>query len=279
MLPEPPKRPTRAELLAANGKRVPDLIAPGLRVLFCGINPGLYSAATRHHFARPGNRFWPARRGARGGAAPRGVRGRRGAPGAEGDSLRAGVGSSSGNRRLSRRIRSAQGGDRAARGASRHRAAVVIAAAERAECQSSIAGVDGGVSRAAPRGGGVVLMMRHVFIGLVAMGIHTCSLSPEDAGDADVTGQVLQRSGEPLRESPVVIACAGRAAQTAPTDSAGRYRPNLLSPAPGTRRCVFAVPELTTPRIRVDTLIGFAPNGQLHPLQFIDLREAAPPAP
>jgi len=39
---------------------VPDLIAPGLRVLFCGINPGLYSAATRHHFARPGNRFWPA---------------------------------------------------------------------------------------------------------------------------------------------------------------------------------------------------------------------------
>jgi double-stranded uracil-DNA glycosylase len=39
---------------------VPDLIAPGLAVLFCGINPGLYSAATRHHFARPGNRFWPA---------------------------------------------------------------------------------------------------------------------------------------------------------------------------------------------------------------------------
>ena len=56
---EVPRRPTRAELLAANGKRVPDLIAPGLRVLFCGINPGLYSAATRHHFARPGNRFWP----------------------------------------------------------------------------------------------------------------------------------------------------------------------------------------------------------------------------
>jgi TDG/mug DNA glycosylase family protein len=35
-------------------------MAPGLRVLFCGINPGLYSAATGHHFARPGNRFWPA---------------------------------------------------------------------------------------------------------------------------------------------------------------------------------------------------------------------------
>src|SRR5205823_9435905 len=59
-LTAPPTRPTRAEVLAAAGKRVPDLIAPGLRVLFCGINPGLYSAATRHHFARPGNRFWPA---------------------------------------------------------------------------------------------------------------------------------------------------------------------------------------------------------------------------
>jgi TDG/mug DNA glycosylase family protein len=38
---------------------VPDVIAPGLSVLFCGINPGLYSAYTGHHFARPGNRFWP----------------------------------------------------------------------------------------------------------------------------------------------------------------------------------------------------------------------------
>jgi TDG/mug DNA glycosylase family protein len=36
------------------------VIAPGLKVLFCGINPGLYSAATGNHFARPGNRFWPA---------------------------------------------------------------------------------------------------------------------------------------------------------------------------------------------------------------------------
>jgi TDG/mug DNA glycosylase family protein len=48
-----------AELAAAAGKKVPDVIGPGLRVLFCGINPGLYSAAAGHHFARPGNRFWP----------------------------------------------------------------------------------------------------------------------------------------------------------------------------------------------------------------------------
>ena len=55
-------RPTRAELLAAGaaGVEVRDVIAPGLRVLFCGINPGLYTAYTGHHFARPGNRFWPA---------------------------------------------------------------------------------------------------------------------------------------------------------------------------------------------------------------------------
>jgi double-stranded uracil-DNA glycosylase len=53
-----PWRPTRAQLEAARGRTVPDLIAPGLRVLFCGINPGLTSGAVGHHFAHPGNRFW-----------------------------------------------------------------------------------------------------------------------------------------------------------------------------------------------------------------------------
>ncbi|OEU89102.1 G/U mismatch-specific DNA glycosylase [Streptomyces oceani] len=52
-------RPTREELAAARDRLVPDVGGPGLRVLFCGINPGLWSAATGHHFARPGNRFWP----------------------------------------------------------------------------------------------------------------------------------------------------------------------------------------------------------------------------
>src|SRR5436190_23873724 len=56
----PTPRPTREELAAAAGKTVPDVIAAGLDVLFVGINPGLYSAAVGHHFARPGNRFWPA---------------------------------------------------------------------------------------------------------------------------------------------------------------------------------------------------------------------------
>ena len=55
-----PWKPTKKQLLAATEKTVPDVIAPDLRVLFCGINPGLYTAAVGHHFARPGNRFWPA---------------------------------------------------------------------------------------------------------------------------------------------------------------------------------------------------------------------------
>jgi double-stranded uracil-DNA glycosylase len=55
-----PTRPTAAELAAAHGRHLPDLVAPGLRVLFAGINPSLYSAAMGYHFARPGNRFWPA---------------------------------------------------------------------------------------------------------------------------------------------------------------------------------------------------------------------------
>jgi double-stranded uracil-DNA glycosylase len=53
-------KPSKEEILAAAGKTIEDVIAPNLRVLFCGINPGLYSGATGHHFARPGNRFWPA---------------------------------------------------------------------------------------------------------------------------------------------------------------------------------------------------------------------------
>jgi TDG/mug DNA glycosylase family protein len=53
-------RPTRADLEAARALTIDDVIAPDLTVLFCGINPGLYSGATGHHFARPGNRFWPA---------------------------------------------------------------------------------------------------------------------------------------------------------------------------------------------------------------------------
>ena len=56
---ETPWKPTREQLLAATRKTVPDLIAPNLKVLFCGINPGLYTAAIGHHFGRPGNRFWP----------------------------------------------------------------------------------------------------------------------------------------------------------------------------------------------------------------------------
>jgi TDG/mug DNA glycosylase family protein len=59
MTPPPPK-PTADDLRNAAGKTLEDVIAPHLRVLFCGINPGLYTAAIGCHFGRPGNRFWPA---------------------------------------------------------------------------------------------------------------------------------------------------------------------------------------------------------------------------
>lgn len=55
----PPQRPTPAQLEATLRRRVPDVVAPQLRILFCGINPGLHSAAAGHHFAGPANRFWP----------------------------------------------------------------------------------------------------------------------------------------------------------------------------------------------------------------------------
>jgi TDG/mug DNA glycosylase family protein len=54
------EKPTREEIRAAEGVTVPDVIAPDLKVLFCGINPGLYSGAVGYHFAYPGNRFWRA---------------------------------------------------------------------------------------------------------------------------------------------------------------------------------------------------------------------------
>jgi len=51
---------TRAELESFRDRSVPDLVGPGLRLLFVGINPGLWTAATQTHFAHPGNRFYPA---------------------------------------------------------------------------------------------------------------------------------------------------------------------------------------------------------------------------
>jgi TDG/mug DNA glycosylase family protein len=53
---------SRAELESFRDQGVPDLVGPGLRLLFVGINPGLWTAATQTHFAHPGNRFYPALR-------------------------------------------------------------------------------------------------------------------------------------------------------------------------------------------------------------------------
>jgi double-stranded uracil-DNA glycosylase len=56
---KPMIKPTKADIINSQNSTIRDVIAPELDVLFCGINTGLYSAATGHHFARPGNRFWP----------------------------------------------------------------------------------------------------------------------------------------------------------------------------------------------------------------------------
>jgi len=58
--PGPRARPTRVELATFQGATVDDLLGDELRLLFVGINPGLWTAAVNAHFARPGNRFWPA---------------------------------------------------------------------------------------------------------------------------------------------------------------------------------------------------------------------------
>lgn len=78
-------KPTKAELTAAHGRTIADVIAPGLRVLFVGINPGLYSGWSGYHFARPGNRFWPTLHAA--GFTPRRL-----APAEQDDLLRYGCG-------------------------------------------------------------------------------------------------------------------------------------------------------------------------------------------
>jgi TDG/mug DNA glycosylase family protein len=55
--------PSKAELEAARGRTIPDVLGPDFDVVFVGINPGLWSGAVGHHFARPGNRFWKALHG------------------------------------------------------------------------------------------------------------------------------------------------------------------------------------------------------------------------
>lgn len=77
--------PSRAELEAAYGAVVPDLVAPDLAVLLCGINPSLWSGLTGHHFANPSNRLWPVLHGS--GWTPRRLH-----PSETGDLLAAGLG-------------------------------------------------------------------------------------------------------------------------------------------------------------------------------------------
>jgi TDG/mug DNA glycosylase family protein len=78
-------KPDRDALQAAYGRRVPDLVQPGLAVLLCGINPSLWSGATGYHFANPSNRLWPVLHGS--GWTPRRLD-----PSETAEVLRAGIG-------------------------------------------------------------------------------------------------------------------------------------------------------------------------------------------
>ena len=181
----PPRRPTPAEIRAAVDKTVPDVIAPGLAVLFCGINPGLYTAAVGHHFARPGNRFWPAlhaagftdrllapheerrlldlgygitnlvaRATATGGRAlDRGAGPRRGAAREDGGEVAAAVRGGGGDRRVPGGVRQAAREARAAGRADRGGEGVGAAQPERAERALPGRGA-GAVVPGAARGGG-----------------------------------------------------------------------------------------------------------------------------
>jgi len=113
---------------------------------------------------------------------------------------------------------------------------------------------------------------------LLASLIGGCSPSTQATvtGSADVIGQVLQSSGDPLPNTTVVIDC-GLASGTGSTDTEGWYGTHLSASRAGRVRCVFGVPDLAAPRIRVDTAITFGRDGQLHALQFINLREAPTP--
>src|SRR5213592_49272 len=80
------------------------------------------------------------------------------------------------------------------------------------------------------------------------LAVCACSFSPQVAGNADVTGQVLQSSGQPFANSSVVIDCGpGGPTKTVSTDAGGRYATNLSAPAAGRSPCVFGVPNLLTP--------------------------------
>ena len=114
------------------------------------------------------------------------------------------------------------------------------------------------------------------FLSVIATAV-ACSLSPEPTGTADVLGQVLQSTGQPFANTTVVIACTDVATSTASTDAEGWYGANLHAPRAGSIRCVFAVPDMATPRIRVDTAMTFGPDGWLHALQHINLSESGNP--
>ena len=110
---------------------------------------------------------------------------------------------------------------------------------------------------------------------LLTITLAGCATSPDEAGFADVVGQVFHASGAPVVAPTVSVSCSGRALVMTTGDSLGHYQVALESVA-GRHHCTFVANGAGPVPIQRDTTIGFAPPG-LHPLQYVDLRETITP--
>ena len=124
--------------------------------------------------------------------------------------------------------------------------------------------------------------MRSIILAGLLLALGACSGTPVAArpdGYADVAGQVIQASGQPLGNTTVAISCSnGTVVQHVPADPQGHYAADLEVPGAAGEwvRCLLGAPDSVQSRMRADALIGFAPGGQLHPVQYVDLHEATP---
>jgi len=126
--------------------------------------------------------------------------------------------------------------------------------------------------------------MRHTASLSVLLALGACTGPSDSEGYADVTGHVFLASGAPFPTPTVTVECAGGAfSKSVPGDSLGLYQMALTAQgtvmtSSGSRvRCSFRASGSGRADIQLDTTIGFGPAGMPHPLQFVDLRQAASP--
>jgi hypothetical protein len=135
-------------------------------------------------------------------------------------------------------------------------------------------------ARAFPRSGSGRCMRRSSWP-LIALALAACgggATEPPLPAIAFVTGRVFAMSGQPVADARLAITCAHADEAVATTDGAGRYVINLTASASTVGRrvaCEFVVGTASAPRLRADTSLMFGVWGLPHPLQIVDLTEAA----